>query len=266
VINDNEVIFTFIIGTVLLTVFVIFIIIFIILYQRRQLQNLQEKAALKAAYEKAILQSQIEVQNQTLQQIGQELHDNIGQILSVARLNLNLLEEESSTGVSQEYARNTNELVGKAIADLRSLAKSLDGDFVKDFGLEQSLMQELQRIKKTGKFQTELEVTGSRFELGFQTEIVLYRICQEILNNAIKHSGANLLKITLNYEFKILHLCVADNGRGFDYEQVISNSMSESGAGLRNIKRRAELLGGSCGFLSKLGEGTQITINSPIGG
>ena len=126
------------------------------IYQYRKKQHAQEKSALKAAYERAILQSQIEVQNQTLQQIGQELHDNVGQILSVARLHLNFLEEQQTDPETHQYAKSTNELIGKAIADIRALTKSLDGDFVKDFGLEQSLAEELQRIKKTGKFQTEL--------------------------------------------------------------------------------------------------------------
>ena len=260
---NSEIVITFAIGTILLVLFVVFIIVFVLISQRRRMQHAQEKAALKAAYERDILQSQIEVQNQTLQQIGQELHDNVGQILSVARLNLNLLEEQPTDPETHQYAKSTNELIGKAIADIRALAKSLDGDFVKDFGLEQSLAEELQRIKKTGKFQTELEVLGRRFELGFQTEIVLFRICQEILNNALKHAGANGLKIRLNYAEKGLQLLLSDNGQGFDYEQVISNEIAKSGAGLRNIKRRTELLGGTCTFKSQIGEGTEITIEIP---
>ena len=80
----------------------------------------QEKAALKTAYERDILQSQLEVQNQTLQQIGQELHDNVGQILSVARLHLNFLEEQQTDSETHQYAKSTNELIGKAIADIRT--------------------------------------------------------------------------------------------------------------------------------------------------
>jgi two-component system NarL family sensor kinase len=90
--NDNYLLLA-VISTIVFLILAVFIVFITLLYQQRQIQVIKEKADLKAAYDQEILRSQLEVQNQTLQQIGNELHDNIGQLLSVTRLYLNVLEE-----------------------------------------------------------------------------------------------------------------------------------------------------------------------------
>ena len=256
--NINNTLWVFSIGTIIFIVLTIFIISFIFLFQKRQLQNQQEKAALKTAYDQEILKSQIEVQNQTLQHIGQELHDNIGQLLSVAKINLNILEESDNEELV--FIKQTNEIITQSISDLRALTKSLDGDFVKDFGLEESISHELQRIRKTRRFQTEISVLGEKRKLGYEREIVLFRIVQEVLNNALKHSKAKNLTLILHYFPESFTLNIQDNGKGFDLEDVNQKSISQSGAGLRNMQRRMELIGGKCSILSEIGKGTEVIL------
>ncbi|NBB18559.1 sensor histidine kinase [Runella sp. CRIBMP] len=239
-----------------------FIIFFFILFQRRQLQNRQEKAALHAQYQQEILQSQLEIQNQTLQHISGELHDNIGQLLSVARLQLNMLEDEETATPTQ--IREVNDVIDKTIHELRALSKSLDGDFVKDFGLMESLSHELQRIRATSKYQTEIITEGEPYRLEGQKEIVLFRVVQEILNNTLKHAAAKNINVTLHYEPTQFTLTVQDDGKGFDIGKVMGREMTESGAGLRNIKRRTELIGGNCHLESTLGIGTKIRLQLPV--
>ena len=258
---NNLPIFAIVITSVFL-ILAISVISFIVLFQKRQLQNQQDKTALKTAYDQEILKSQIEVQNQTLQHIGRELHDNIGQLLSVAKINLNVLEE--SDNMEHEFIKQTNEIISQSINDLRSLTKSLDGDFVNDFGLEESISHELQRIRKTKKFQTEISVLGMKRTLGYEIEIVLFRIVQEVLNNALKHSKAQNIDIVLQYLPTSFELTVKDNGKGFDLENIHPESIESSGAGLRNMQRRMELIGGKCVINSVLGEGTEIKLFKEI--
>jgi len=262
----NEVVVIVLAGTFLMLLLIVFIISFFFLHQRRQLQNLQEKANLHAQYQQEILQTQLEIQNQTLQHVGGELHDNIGQLLSVARLQLNILETEESPKTEQIV--EVNGVIEKTIHELRALSKSLDGDFVNNFGLVESLSHELQRIRNTRKYQTEIIVEGEGYRLEGQKEIVLFRVVQEILNNILKHAAAKSIVIELQYTPDLFTIMVQDDGKGFDYEEVMQHSMSESGAGLRNIKRRTELIGGQCTFESTPNSGTKIKIqlkNSPIG-
>jgi signal transduction histidine kinase len=261
-INDSEIILTFIAGTFILVTLVILFFIFINSFQRRQLKHKQEKATLKAQYDQEILKSQLEVQNATLQNVGRELHDNIGQLLSVAQINLNVLEEIQTD--EEGYIKQTNEVISQSIAELRALTKSLDGDFVQDFGLEQSLSHELQRIRKTRKFETEISIHGDKKTLGYEKEIVLFRVSQEILNNALKHSKAKNLTILIQYSSQSFQLTIADDGLGFELPIINQQEMSLSGAGIRNIQRRITLIGGTIDIDSKLNTGTKISINLPF--
>jgi signal transduction histidine kinase len=260
--NNSEIVFTLIAGTLILIILVSLIFAFAISFQRRQLKHIQEKATLKAQYDQEILKSQLEVQNATLQNVGRELHDNIGQLLSVAQINLNVLEE---TQIDDEgYIKQTNEVISQSISELRALTKSLDGDFVQDFGLEQSLSHELQRIRKTRKFETDISINGEKRSLGYEKEIVLFRVSQEILNNALKHSKAKSLTILIQYLPQSFQLTIADDGVGFDLRAINHQEISLSGAGIRNIQRRIALIGGTIEIDSKLSEGTKFILNLPF--
>ncbi len=256
--SDEEIYFT-VIASAGLAIFLVFIVIVaIVRYQNKKQEYFIEIVALKTAYDQEILKSQIEVQNQTLQHIGQELHDNIGQLLSVAKINLNILEESDNEEL--EFIKQTNEIITQSISDLRALTKSLDGDFVKDFGLEESISHELQRIRKTRRFQTEISVLGEKRKLGYEREIVLFRIVQEVLNNALKHSKAKNLTIVLHYFPQSFTLNINDNGKGFDLENINQKGISQAGAGLRNMQRRMELIGGECSISSEIGKGTEVLL------
>jgi two-component system, NarL family, sensor kinase len=263
-VSEHPVVVVVVGGTVLTLLLITFIVRFFFLYQRRQLQHFQEKQAMKAAFEQEILQSQLEVQNATLQYVGKELHDNLGQLLSVVRFSLNSLEESPAANPVHQQIAETNGVVAQAINDLRALSKSLDGDFVQDFGLVESLAHELQRIKRTRRFETDLRVEGTPYSLDYQKEIVLFRMAQELLNNAMKHSDAEQLRVVLRYEAQQFVLMVRDNGVGFDPAVLSAQDLSQSGAGLRNVRRRAELIGGTCHWQTAPGQGTMVSISIPL--
>lgn len=248
-------------GTIALSFIIIFLLRFILLYQEKQTQNRQDKANLHAQHQQEILQVQLEIQNQTLQHISGELHDNIGQLLTLVRLKLNMLEVEET--ITPKQIEEVNEVVEKTIYELRGLSKSLDGDFVKNFGLVESLSHELGRIRSTGKYQTEILTEGEVYRLEGQKEIVLFRVMQEILSNTLKHAKAKYIKVTLQFTPSHFSLTVQDDGKGFDYEAVLGREMSQSGAGLRNIQRRTEMLGGTCSFQTAPNEGTKVHILLP---
>jgi two-component system, NarL family, sensor kinase len=258
--NHSDIIWVAIFGSIIFAFITFFIISFTIYFQKKKIQHLQEKTALKAQYDQEILKSQIEVQNATLQYLGKELHDNVGQLLSVARINLNVVEETIQEAENEGFVKQANELVEQSIQELRALSKSLDGDFVQDFGFQEMIIHELQRIRKTKKFETEILIQGQKYSLGYDREIVLFRIVQEILNNTIKHSGATIIEASLNYLPNNFTLQISDNGKGFDYAKVINNELNQSGSGLRNIQRRATLINFNCEIDSILSIGTKYKL------
>ena len=261
--SSNEVVLAFLAATVILLFLVGFIILFAILFQRRQLRFKQEKEMLRQAYEREIMQAQAETQDQTLQYIGEELHDNIGQLLTVVLYQLSNLEDNLAETSQQQTVQQSTDLLRTIIQDVRQLSKSLDSQTVQRFGLQDAIGLELDRIQRIGHFTASLQVSGTPYSLNKQVVTVLFRMAQESLNNALKHSGGKHIAVTLAYEPDDFTLSISDDGHGFSLSEVQGRELSKSGSGLSNLERRAKLLGGSYQIDTNLKFGTRIRIKLP---
>ncbi len=248
-----------IVASIVLLLLVFFIINFILLYQKRQQANFKEKITMKTQFEQELLQTQIEIQEQTLKTISQEIHDNIGQVLSLAKLNLNTVGSMNDT-IAQTKIDSTKNLVSKAINDLRDLSRSLHGDKIAEIGLQEAIENELKILQNTGQFKTHLIITGEIYKLDPQKEMVLYRIVQEALHNSVKHAKANNLQVQLNYTPDALTLTISDDGMSFNPETLQS---SKTGIGLKNMQNRAVLIGGAFSIHSSKNNGTSISVLVP---
>ena len=235
------------------------VITLVLVYQKKQTQYINAQNQLKIDFEKELLEAQLAMQEQTLKNISQEIHDNIGQTLSLAKLNLNTINFEKQQLVADKIL-NTKELVSKAITDLRILSKTLHTEAVLTAGLLRAIEMELELIDKTAVFKTELLTAGNPEAIDPQKELILFRTVQEALHNAIKHSGATHIKIILRYEAAFLTVSIIDNGTGF--ELVAVENAKEKGSGLRNMKNRAALIGGGLEIMAK-NSGTTIQITVP---
>lgn len=247
-----------VIGAAVFALFVMgFLFRFILLYQKKSIAFSTEKKLMETKFEQEILLAQLEIQEQTLKNISQEIHDNIGQTLSLVKLNLNTMNPEKVQVLPQKIAAS-KELVGKAIADLRSLSKSLNTDSILSAGLLKAIQYELSLIEKTGIYTTEFRVIGNALPLQAQKELILFRIVQEAVNNIIKHAKATAITITAYFGNEQLTLVVEDNGCGFE-KPAVASDMSE-GLGLRSMESRAQLINGNFSIDSKPSNGTKIQI------
>ncbi|HYK57547.1 MAG TPA: ATP-binding protein [Flavisolibacter sp.] len=230
-------------------VLVVGFFVFIKKYQSRRLLHMQEKQALQARFQQELLQTQLEIQEQTFHQISQEIHDNIGQVLSLVRLNVNRL---SSAG-NEEKIVQTDRLLGQAITDLRQLSHNLNADYLQRTGLVEALAQLLTNLERTGKFTTSFSCSAD-VHLKDEAIIILYRIVQETINNIIKHADASHVSISIEEANGLLSIVVADNGKGFDTAVV------KGGIGLTNMVNRARMIGASVDMKSEINTGTSVTI------
>jgi two-component system NarL family sensor kinase len=258
--ESHSIITVIVLGTVILLSFVVFVVSFLLFFTRRQIQHRLEKAAMTSQYEQEILKSQIETQNLTMRIIGEELHDNIGQLLTVVKINLCSLEETQASTADTELINQTVEIVSMALNDLRALTKSLDHEYIRNLGLAESIESELKRLPPNKRLQTKLLVTGSRYSLKSDQEIVIFRIFQELLTNSLKHSAAGSINIYIIYGTPCFILKFEDNGKGFDTSSISEGGFTSTGIGLRNIFRRAEVIGAKCLIESKPGQGTKVSI------
>src|SRR4030095_11999070 len=172
--NNQELIIGVLAVTFVFVILVLFAMLFLLIHKKKIRKNLYERQQLQSQYQQTLLQTQLEIQEQTLKNISQEIHDNIGQVLSLAKLNLNTMPSTNDE-VLQQKILNSKELVSKAIVDLRDLSRSLDTDYVQEMGLQRAIENELEMIKKTGTIETNMIVEGSMFRLQKQNELILFR-------------------------------------------------------------------------------------------
>ncbi|MDQ2721425.1 MAG: ATP-binding protein [Bacteroidota bacterium] len=253
--STHETAISIIVATLLFLLLAGFIIAFFIIFQKRRKEYLAEKINLQNNFQQELLKTQLEIQEQTFQNISQEIHDNIGQTLSFIKLNINTVSYEVS-GPDKEKLTESKNLLTKVIQDLRDLSKTLNTDFIKEIGLVKAIEQQLQILQKTGVYKTELMVTGEAFELSLHFNLVVFRVVQEALNNAVKHAEASSINISINYQSDELVIIVKDNGKGCDIEELESNK----GIGFRNMVNRMQLIKGSVKVNSISEKGTSIII------
>jgi two-component system, NarL family, sensor kinase len=261
--QGQEIYFVTIIGIILGLLLVGFIVITLYLYQRRQQRQEQEMEKMKDTYEKEELRSQLEIQENTFKTIAQELHDNIGQMLSVVKLSLSALPIEK-THTAYEQVQNSQQMLNKAIYDLSNLTKSLHTDRIAQVGLSDSIRFELYGIKKAGIMEVQFHQQGTEMELDDQKSIFLFRIFQESLNNILKHAKATEVIVNLSYLDNIFVLEIKDNGVGFNLTEKQQSTKSSSGVGLKSIFNRAKLIGADISIDSKADSGTTILIELPL--
>ncbi|GAB3227981.1 histidine kinase [Algoriphagus aestuariicola] len=229
----------------------VFVVAMVFVHRQRQDLARQKLNQLQAEHEKTLLSIENEIQQETLSQVGRELHDNIGQLLSLTKLNLNSSKpEKQAEGLS---------MLGQVIKEVRGLSKILNLDWVEALTLEDFLAQQLEKIQSTGFCQTELQSDLPLPGLPKEKKIVLIRVIQECLNNALKHAEPKQIsvRISLPSAEKAL-LVIQDDGRGFDA------SIPSQGSGMSNLSSRMKAIGGSFLLTSKPGAGTKIILDFPI--
>ncbi len=246
-------------STFLILLFVSFIVMIILLYQNKHTKHKQQIQEIKSSFENTLLSSQIEIQEMTFQNISREIHDNIGLSLTLSKLNLTILSQKDIDETIRQKINSSINFISTAIEDLRNISRSLNSDSITRDGLLQALEEEISTINKMGITFVCLEVIGPEKYFAGKTELVLFRIIQEAVSNALKHSGANEIKITIQFYDPRVEITIKDNGSGFKKENI----MSTKGSGLFNMSARTKLINGSFNILSDT-NGTKISITIPI--
>ncbi len=243
-------------GAAIFSLLVSFIILFIFLYQKRHHKYIIEKQRLESAFQKEIFKTQLETQENTFHQIAEDLHDNIGQLLSTTRMLLGTVER--SIDPPPDTLITANHTLAKAIQDLRMLTKSLNKEWLSQFNIVDSLKAEAERINAAQLAYVQIISGQDSIPLDSESSVMLFRIIQEALHNSIKHSAATRIIINIEQQEEV-RVQINDNGKGFNVDEL-----GLKGIGLLNMQHRTALLGGNIEWQSADGEGTRITINIPL--
>lgn len=238
----------------------IFLLMYIRSYNRHKKNHIVEKQNMQQKFESEILKTHIEVQEQTMQTIATELHDNIGQLLSLTTLTLNSIKIPDNEKAT-EKVNNSLSLVNKSIKELRELAKILHGEQIVESGIGNAIEQEINWLKRVGGYS--LSINNGLLDvkiLSPDKDLIILRLLQEIINNIIKHAKATSIQIDTCLKDDKLLLTVKENGIGFNYDEAKDK---KTGLGLASIQKRIEMIKGKIDVNSALEKGTSIFIEIP---
>jgi two-component system NarL family sensor kinase len=256
-------IYSMIIGvTIVLLILICFIVLFLFLYRSRQIKHQAEIKRVEDRYHQEILKSQLEISEQTLKNVSEEIHDNVGQVLSFAVLHLSALDF-SNREHAEAKVENITSLLKKAVTDLRNLSKTLDYENIEAVGLPALVRFQLELLEKTGLYTIAFTLSGSEKRLSASREIILYRIIQECLNNIVRHAAAGHVEVDMTYKEDELLLEIKDNGKGFE-PVAKEETKSPLGAGLKNISKRAGLIKAKLDIERVQPTGTSIKLTIPF--
>ncbi len=239
------------------------IISFVFLYQRKRYRHRQEVIQLQETFTREMLHSKTEIQEQTLQHIAAEIHDNFNPTLSVINLNLAGVLPEVKEPV-KETISDTKILVKQLMAEMKALSGSLNTDQISRIGFSKALEKYAERLRKTGFYTITFTKTGDEYRLPPNKEIILLRMCQEILNNIVRHAEAKNISIELCYGSKIYSVKISDDGKGFDPEILNTDPQKQDSTGIRSLRSRALVIEADLSVTSQPYQGTTIIISLPL--
>ncbi len=253
--ENKEVMYAVGFVTIILLLLLGFLLFFFLKYRVRSNKYIKERETMKKAFEKTLLQSQVEVQEATFTVLAKELHDNVGQLLSSSKMLMGITQRNLVN--IPETLTIAEETLGKAISELRSLSKSLDTQYLQQFDLIENLTTEIKRINSSLVLEIHFAHSG-KLTLTAEEQIILFRVIQEALQNAIKHAEAKNINIEIVSGQQHITITIADDGKGFE-------PISSDGLGIRNMKYRTKSLGGSITW-NNPAKGSLITIQLPVKG
>jgi signal transduction histidine kinase len=208
--------------------------------------------------ERKVLNAIINTEENERKRFADDLHDGLGPILSTVKMSLSSLNARIDDPSGMVILNNTNHLVNEAINTIKDISNNLSPHVLSNFGLASAISAFTTKINqtKTVKIDFKTNMENQRFEN--DKEVVIYRAACELINNAIRHSGASTIEIELNKHEKFITLQFYDNGRGFDSSTL--KTENNKGMGLSNIETRVKTVEGVFILESTPGKGTSALI------
>jgi hypothetical protein len=227
-------------------------IAFIVMFHRSKRRAMEQRQAIEMEHLRSMADLEHEIRDNTMEQMGMELHDGIGQELVVVKLYLDGVGKEDPTG----DLRAAKNVLMETIDELRVLARSMTSKRLKDLGLVEALQQEMGRLGKIAGIRTQLLAPEHEVKLEERSKMVVIRIAQEFFQNSLKHASASLLVAEVRPLPGKLVLCFHDNGTGFDTDALGPAQMN----GIRNMEARARSIGAEFSLTSAAEGGTQLRL------
>jgi signal transduction histidine kinase len=204
------------------------------------------------------------IQETERRRIAADLHDGLGQSLSLLKLGIQEALRQMGAGVPQKTVESVKQLIPKvagALDELRRVSMDLRPSSLDDLGILPTLSWFVREFDGAHlKTKIEKHISVSEKDVPEPLKIAIFRILQEAVNNAVKHADADCIRVSLRNGDDVLAFTIEDDGKGFDPGAMARRSDPRSGLGMQSMKERAELSGGSYAVTSALGHGTKVCV------
>lgn len=249
--EDKYVILFLVCGSVVLVMQSFAVLSYLVVQGRKEEEHRLEKERLQQA---VLLERE-----STMNEISREIHDHVSQVLRFAQMNLKEATERESFDEAMEFAKRANDLLFGVADDLENIGKFLSSNYIKKKGLLTVLEKEVEYINLSCRTRCSLDVQGAPYPLDPEKQLLIYRIIQEAMHNAIRHSKASEINICFRFESDAVNVTIEDNGIGMPEGM----DDTKGGLGLDNMKQRAHLLHASLQIRSGNPKGVRISLTCP---
>jgi signal transduction histidine kinase len=235
------------------------IILFMVFYQKKMIQEQVKLQELEIVHQQRMMEAALESQENERRRLAGDLHDSIGAMLSAIRLGLITVGKQIPNPSGIDDAK---EMLDETIGSVRRISRDLMPSTLEKFGLAHAVKELCDRFQTTSQLPIQYHEQGEMKVIDAKRELMIFRIVQELLNNAIKHSKATLISVTLGTT-DAFQIVVEDDGVGFNFEEQHASNKIEKGLGLFNIENRTRLLNATLEFDKERKKGTRITLTVP---
>jgi signal transduction histidine kinase len=238
---------------------------FILLQVRNQnklLQKQKQIAAAEIAHQKALLQAVITSQETERQRIGNDLHDEVGAVLSSLRMLIEKNNEQEQHDAAAMFTSQSKEMIDSVIRNVRQISHNLSPRISGNFGFYDALLELCDTVNASGTIQLQIDFPESQIPaaLDTNTAIAVYRVLAELINNTIKHARAKQISIRISTAGNTMQLYYADDGIGFAYNEALATK----GMGLQNIESRLSMIQAGWTMQEENTRGFNISIAVPV--
>lgn len=247
-------------GTLAISLLVGGIVLFVIVYQKRLADQQIQLQQFELNQQKQLLRTSIQSEELERRRIAADLHDEVSALLNTARLGITqLVDEFPKESKNLHNSRTSGAMIGEALEKIRNLSKELKPPVLDAFGLVAGLRELCNKSHQLTGIAIDFVSEGEQERVESFIEISLYRVVSELLQNSIKHAAPSLISVRLFYSQSRIKIQFQDDGKGFNYPQVLNNK--HSGSGLRNIHSRIQAIQGTIEFNTMIRQGMSVKIS-----
>lgn len=227
-----------------------------VLFAHQLVNHIERLTYERSLFRKRLLSAVLRTEERSRSNFAKELHDGMGPLLSSAKMSLSAISTENMGEEQQQILQNSRFLIDESIRSVREISNNMSPHILTDFGLAQGVRNFTSRISQLHTTAIEFTTNLGKERFDNDTEVVLYRVICELINNSLKHSGCSKIEVSLLLDKTTLSLEYCDNGCGFNIKEV-----SSAGMGLSNIFSRIDTLNGEIKINSEKGGGMRALVH-----